>query len=220
MCVSTPRTIVLRNTNGIQPQHTATHCNTLQHAATRTQYSRTDTSYDYRIQLYTVCIPQYKQSLTDTSLPLPSTPTSAGFCEHTATHCNTRQHTATHCNTLQHTATHCSTLQHTATHCNALQRTATHCNTLQHTAIYCNTHAVFADRHFSASYFHHNQRRLLLAHNLREIVAGVEMWERICSDAILLACVCGCVCVFVCLCVRERVFALGEGARSSARDAY
>jgi len=77
--------------------------------------------------------------------------------EVTATYCNTLEYTATHCNTLQHTATHCMTLEHTATsaafkkatilevrdggNCNTLQHTttqhtATPCNIRQHAAIH------------------------------------------------------------------------------------
>jgi len=74
-------------------QHTATHCNTLQHTAHCT-----------------------------TLLPSGCPATHCNTLYHTATHCNTLQHTAlpsgcpaTHCTTLYHTATHCNTLQHTAT---------------------------------------------------------------------------------------------------------
>ena len=95
-------------------QHTATHCNTLQHTAT------------------TTCICYVKNSITD------------GEKECMYLTCNTLQHIATHCNTLQHTATTttcicyvknsivdgekecmyltCNTLQHIATHCNTLQQ--------------------------------------------------------------------------------------------------
>jgi len=130
-------------------QYTATHCNTLQHTATRTS----------------------GQVLTDLYASFTATHcnTNASF---TATHCNALQHTATHCNILQHTATHtsghvltrlytsftathgsthasfpethlmiyCNTQQRTATHCNTLQHTATHCNTLQHSAAHCSAH--------------------------------------------------------------------------------
>ena len=92
-------------------RHSATHCNTLQHAAThrnRTDFSMMSLSVRRNI---------------------------------VATHCNTLQHTTAHCNTLQHTAKkihhtapHCTTLHYTSTHCTTPQLTATHCNTLQHTA--------------------------------------------------------------------------------------
>ena len=58
-------------------QHTATYCNTRQHAA---MYRKR------RLCVY------YAHCNT---------------LQHTATYCNTLQHTATHCNILQHTATHC-----------------------------------------------------------------------------------------------------------------
>ena len=84
-------------------QHTATHCNTLQH----TRYGLL-----WRLQ---------------------HTATHCNTLQHTATHCNTLQHIwISHvtgkfqidlamdcfgvCNTLQPTATYCNTLQHTATH--------------------------------------------------------------------------------------------------------
>ena len=125
-------------------QHTATHCNTLQH----TGGAARDASCRSTCWNPTQC----------------NTATHCSTLQHTATHCNTLQHTygaardasyrstcwnSTQCNTLQHTAAHCSTLQHTATHCNTFmaqlkmpriaqragfQHNATHCNTLQHTA--------------------------------------------------------------------------------------
>jgi len=56
-------------------QHTAIHCNALQHTAT--EWHRHGVS---------------SEQLTK-------------ILQYTATHCNTLQYTATHCNTLQHTAT-------------------------------------------------------------------------------------------------------------------
>jgi len=86
--------------------HTATHCNTSQHAATT--LCNTCAEYPY----WTI-----------------TGKTTMHTLQHTATHCSTLQHTATHCNTLQHTATHCNILQHTCT----IHRTATHCNTCAET---------------------------------------------------------------------------------------
>jgi len=74
-------------------QHTATHCNTLQHAAT------------------THCNTLQHAATHHNVLP---------FVETSATQCNTLQYTATHRNTLQHTATRCNTLQHTAPNYNVL----------------------------------------------------------------------------------------------------
>jgi len=124
-------------------QHAATHCNTLQHTATKHQH---------------------------TTNILQHAPTHCNTLQHTATkhkviaanddiaiHCNTLQHTTTHCNApSRNTATrlqcvtsvkgkavvakedvvaHCNTLQHTFTeHCTHY----THCNT--HTATHCNTY--------------------------------------------------------------------------------
>ena len=56
-------------------QHTATHCNTLQHTATRSFH-------------------EWHDSFVSVT----------GLNVYSATHCNTLQHSATHCNTLQHTA--------------------------------------------------------------------------------------------------------------------
>jgi len=81
--------------------HTATHCNTLQHTAIHCCSLR----QERKVWIITL--------------------------QHTATHCNTLQHTATHCCSLrQERKVWIITLQHTATHCNTLQHTATHCNTL------------------------------------------------------------------------------------------
>ena len=97
-------------------QHTATGCNTLQHA------------------LY----PAAKIRLSDTG--------GLHTLQHTATHYNTLQHTfqiwdqmaraftanyGARNNKLQHTVKQCNTMQqHIATHCNTLWLTVTHCNTL------------------------------------------------------------------------------------------
>ena len=85
-------------------QHTATHCNTLQHISQM---------IESRHLWLTLCN------------TLQPTATHCNTLQHTSTRCNTLQHTAKHCNTLQHTATHCNTY-HTATHCNTLQHTAPH----------------------------------------------------------------------------------------------
>jgi len=128
-------------------QHTASHCNTLQHNANVHNASARLIKF-----LFT-----------------KSKSTHCNTLQHTATHCNTLQHNVAHyytlhtcmtrrkseeapihneqINTLQHIATHFNTLQHTSespmkhtftksksTHCNILQHTATHsvahCNTL------------------------------------------------------------------------------------------
>jgi len=101
---------------GIQPQHTASHCNTLQQTATH-------------------CITLQHAATLCSTLQHPAT--HCNTLQHTATHCSTLQHPAAPCSTLQHTATPCSALQHPAVPRNTLQHTATHCNTLQHTATHC-----------------------------------------------------------------------------------
>ena len=113
----------------ISLQHTATHCNSLQHTCNTHAHQTCEK-------------PQYPK-------PMEISTTRSQLA---ATRCNTLPHPSTHCNTLQHT---CNTPEHqkcekpqyplpieipttrsqlAATHCNSLQHTATHCNTLQHTA--------------------------------------------------------------------------------------
>jgi len=98
-------------------QHTATHCNTLQHTATPGP------------RLVFNCGRQ---------------DTLQHLLQHTATHCNTLQHTATHCNTQADFET-LSHLIHesfldlvrtsgAAVYCSALQRVAACCSVLQHVA--------------------------------------------------------------------------------------
>jgi len=118
-----------------------THCNTLQHAATR-------------------CNTLQHTATHCNTLHHTATHCAIGFVCERQTHCNTLQHIATHCNTLHHTASHCNTLCnwvrvretdrqidrppdmkvedcYKQTHRNTLQHAATHCNTLQHTATHC-----------------------------------------------------------------------------------
>jgi len=118
----------------------ATHCNSLQHTATRS----------YTLQHTATHCNKFARRHRCFTRQWMSCGISKG-----ATHCNTLHHTATHCNTMQHTATHCNTSPHTATYCNTPARRhrcftrqwmpcdnskgATHCNTLQHTATHCNT---------------------------------------------------------------------------------
>jgi len=108
----------------IQGQHTATHCNTLQHTTECNTLQHTATHCNTLQPTATHCNMLFKQHIQGAHCGVPYI--------HSATHCNTLPHTATHCNTLLN-ARHYNTLQHTATHCDTLQHTATHCNTLQHT---------------------------------------------------------------------------------------
>jgi len=90
------------------PQHTAIHCNTLQHS--------------------------YKGM--DKTVLMKGIEHTATYCN-TATHYTTPQHTYKGINrevlfrSIEHTATYCNTTtpQHFAIHCNTLQHTATHRNT-------------------------------------------------------------------------------------------
>jgi hypothetical protein len=132
-------------------QHTATHCNTLQHIINTATHCDTLQHTAARCKCLFSC---------ETAIP------------YNILHCNTLQHTATHCNTLQlsyfrhnrqpirHNVSHCNALQNTApdsvfpsnfrqnsqsishehqrdteqTSHITLQHTATPCDTLQHTA--------------------------------------------------------------------------------------
>jgi hypothetical protein len=86
-----------------RPGMTGTHCNTLQHTATRSN---------------------------SLQLSVAACNTSCNTLQPTATHCrivrldSRHRMTATHCNAQQCTATHSDSLQH------KLQHTSTHCNTL------------------------------------------------------------------------------------------
>ena len=124
------------------PQHTVTHCNTLQHCNTPQQTATHHIALHYRAEHVT-----YK---------LVKRGFKAASLQHTATHRNTPHHTTPHRTTLQHTsvrgrardiqasqarfwsrltATHCHTLQHTTTHCTTPHRTTPHRTTLQHTSV-------------------------------------------------------------------------------------
>jgi len=95
-------TLQHKEVSGPALQNTATHCNKMQHTATQYLTATIHISIQRQEHLDHVCT--------------------------TATHCNTLQLTATHCNTrkfLSSTAQFCNTL-HTATHCNTLQHPATH----------------------------------------------------------------------------------------------
>jgi len=118
-----PRGCMARKFTEKPLQHTATHCNTLQHTA--------------------LAQGSYAEKIHRTAI--------GNILQHIATHCNQLQHTATHYNTLpEHTANHCNTLKRIETHYNTLQRTtihslstlqttATYCNEMKHTAMHCNT---------------------------------------------------------------------------------
>jgi len=135
-----------------------THCNTLQHAATRCNThcnTLQHTTAHYNALQHTAThwnthCSTLQHTATHTLLKSQCLPPALNVwlrtpIRRTATNCNTLRHAATHRNTLQHTATHCNTLQHIVkrcnTHCNShynilqhpLQHTATHCNTLLHT---------------------------------------------------------------------------------------
>jgi len=143
-------------------QHTATHCNTLQHQIQgRLQQTATLQTPCKQHRCSYPCIPMAAHAFSETATLFDTLQQTATHCnplQPTATHCNTLQHTATfdipmvahpssetathcntatHCSALHHTVPHCITLQHTEAHCNTLHHTATHCNTLQRTATHC-----------------------------------------------------------------------------------
>ena len=125
-------------------QHTAAHCNTLQHHMCDMTHSYAVSDCDRQLESA-----RFRHARCNTLL-------------HIATQCSTLPRIATYCITLLHTAAHCCTLQHhmcdmahsyavlDCDHqfksacsryvwCNTLSNTATHCNTLQHIVTQCNT---------------------------------------------------------------------------------
>ena len=145
-------------------QHTATHCNTLQHKT----YWYSDMSWVIS------CVMCARHACTSfiTRIDIESTrwiPRSFLYSIYTCTYTNTYPYRFTYTNMHSFQKSHANlhiynALQHTATHCNALQRTATrerdihmciafhkvtqipylqsttrHCKTLQDTARHCNT---------------------------------------------------------------------------------
>ena len=103
--------INLKLTRTYTLQHTATHCNTLQHAETASWLANT-----------------HCHTLQHTAMHFNTQ-------QRTATHCNALQHTASYCNT-QKPQVH--SRAHAATQWKMLERAATYCNTLQHTTTHCN----------------------------------------------------------------------------------
>jgi len=80
-------------------QHTATHCNKLQHTATHRLQPTATHNVHTAIRANKEA---WKPVLSHVSHDM----------QQTATHCNTLQLTATNCNKLPHAATRCNTLQH------------------------------------------------------------------------------------------------------------
>ena len=139
-------------------QHTATHCNTLQHTAWGRAWWLGRCWWYCNASIFTPC-----NTLWHTT-PRQHTAAPCNTLHHTASHCNTLHHTATHCNTLLgvvESRVWCSVLQCLAGWCSVLQGlqcdavwwnlglvrcdvndtlgTVLHYSTLQHTATYCNT---------------------------------------------------------------------------------
>ena len=82
----------------------ATHCRSLQHAATHCSILQ-DTARHCKA--------------------LQHTAAHYSTLHHTTTHCNTPQYTTSHCNTLHHTKSHNDAKQRTESHCSTLQHTVT-----------------------------------------------------------------------------------------------
>ena len=145
VCCSVLQCVVLCIFPHLADNFEFTHCNTLQHTATRLQHTGQKPSATH-------CNRLQRRGVGDSARGHGVA--SVMRSQHTATHCSTLQHSDVLCNTLQCTATqyntpctvicaccgnaHLTTLQLTASHCNSLQHTATHCNTLQLTASHCN----------------------------------------------------------------------------------
>jgi len=148
-------------------QHTATHCNTLQHnthcktlrhLATHSTLQHTATHCN---TLQHICNTTHCNIFCNTPDPSWRKCAGAEWPSRLRDHCSTLQHLGNeHCNKLQHIATHstwhlipcdgimlapngqvdwecCNKRRHTATHYPP-QHTATHCNPLQPTATHCN----------------------------------------------------------------------------------
>jgi len=156
-------------------QHTATHCNTLQHRAILAIDCRRMSAIESDVAHLHATHSNTQQHTATHTVTHTATLCNTGLCRidcrppvrsHVNHLCNTPQHAATHRNTPPHTTTHCNTLQHTATHCNTLQHRAnfaidcrcmsvsesdvahlhaTHCTILQHTATHRNTPQHMAD---------------------------------------------------------------------------
>jgi len=95
--------------------HTATHCNTLQHTATHCNTLQHTATHCNTLQhTATHC-----NALHNTAIHVVACVVLPHYLSHTATHCNMLQRTTAHCNTCSHnrrvntlSATHSSTLQH------------------------------------------------------------------------------------------------------------
>jgi len=133
--------IVIHVYVGFTLQHTATnhsaiHCNTLQHTTAHDTLHRT-ASWDTQVIFIGHFLqkgPIISGSFAGNDLWRHPVLYSAHYSLHIYVGYCTSQ-TATHCNTLQHTATHYST-RHAALD-SVMWHTATHCNTLQHATVYC-----------------------------------------------------------------------------------
>ena len=112
-------------TAGDTLQHTATHCNAIEHIHSQNSPSKTWLIHKRDMTMQEGCErqPSHKGPTGDTLQP-------------TASHCITLQHTATHCNTLHYTASRCNTLQHTATHCNTLQHICPRDSQAKHSSLH------------------------------------------------------------------------------------
>jgi len=124
-------------------QHTAIHCNTLQHIATHTQHisarTRTKTcttNEEATIMQRTIAF-SLQHTTTHCNILQPNLtikrPPSGNVGAHTHTHLNTHLHTRTH----THPHTHPHTLTHTITHTITHSRTYTHIAVERYDTITC-----------------------------------------------------------------------------------
>jgi len=100
-------------------QHTATHCNTLQHTATQVLQSKPQLLGYSIAQKLRPTVAFFRHELGLSQAAVAGMVVRLLLCvavvvlySAAATHCNILQHTATRCNILQHTATR--SVQHTA----------------------------------------------------------------------------------------------------------
>jgi len=123
----------------ITVQHTATHCNTLQHTATQLKNARVTTMWK---GYYAASDTQHWIDELVCCSVLYCVAVCCSVCEYSNKPLQTRNNgrtsgynfskvTATHCNTLQNAAAH-HLVQPLKSHCNPQQQTATHCNALRH----------------------------------------------------------------------------------------
>jgi len=116
--------VSMQHCHNVTLQHTATHCNTLQHTTLMWHDSRVNAALP---QYYTAT---HCNTLQYTTLMWHDSRVNAALPQ------------ILHCNTLQHTTLMCDMTHLSMQHCHKYY-TATHCNTLQHTTLMCDMTHVY-----------------------------------------------------------------------------